>query len=299
MNPARGDPAGGRPPRLLPPAGVEADRRHRRRAGREHRARVRASSSVLCSAQRRRRRRRPTRVDTRRRRRAPAAGVLQPGDRIVAVDGVRGDPDALREPDLDAPLRRRADGRLPGRDAGARHRRARRRASATVAITPRLRRRARSGRCSASRFGRSTRRASGPVERGRARASTRCGASPAATVDDDRRHLRAPRSARRSPASSAPTRRRARRSSFDADAGALPARASSRCRSASSTCSRSCRSTAATSSGRWPRRCAAARSRSRVMERAGFVGFALVIVLFVIGLTNDIGRLTGEGFQVR
>ena len=36
-----------------------------------------------------------------------------------------------------------------------------------------------------------------------------------------------------------------------------------------------------------------------VMERAGFVGFALVIVLFVIGLTNDIGRLTGEGFGVR
>ncbi len=32
------------------------------------------------------------------------------------------------------------------------------------------------------------------------------------------------------------------------------------------------------------------------MERAGFVGFALVIGLFVIGLTNDIGRLTGEGF---
>jgi regulator of sigma E protease len=36
-----------------------------------------------------------------------------------------------------------------------------------------------------------------------------------------------------------------------------------------------------------------------VMERAGFVGFALVIGLFVIGLTNDIGRLTGEGFGVR
>ena len=35
-----------------------------------------------------------------------------------------------------------------------------------------------------------------------------------------------------------------------------------------------------------------------VMERAGFVGFALVIGLFVIGLTNDIGRLTGEGFGV-
>jgi regulator of sigma E protease len=36
-----------------------------------------------------------------------------------------------------------------------------------------------------------------------------------------------------------------------------------------------------------------------VMERAGFVGFALVIMLFFIGFTNDIGRLTGEGFDVR
>jgi regulator of sigma E protease len=36
-----------------------------------------------------------------------------------------------------------------------------------------------------------------------------------------------------------------------------------------------------------------------VMERSGFIGFALVIALFAIGLTNDIGRLTGEGFQVR
>ncbi len=36
-----------------------------------------------------------------------------------------------------------------------------------------------------------------------------------------------------------------------------------------------------------------------VMERAGVVGFMLVIGLFLLGLTNDIGRLTGEGFQVR
>jgi regulator of sigma E protease len=36
-----------------------------------------------------------------------------------------------------------------------------------------------------------------------------------------------------------------------------------------------------------------------VMERAGFVGFALVIALFLIGFTNDIGRLTGGGFGVR
>jgi regulator of sigma E protease len=37
----------------------------------------------------------------------------------------------------------------------------------------------------------------------------------------------------------------------------------------------------------------------RVMERAGFVGFALVLALFFIGFTNDIGRLTGQGFGVR
>ncbi len=36
-----------------------------------------------------------------------------------------------------------------------------------------------------------------------------------------------------------------------------------------------------------------------VLERAGFVGFALVMMLFAIGLTNDIGRLTGEGIQIR
>ena len=36
-----------------------------------------------------------------------------------------------------------------------------------------------------------------------------------------------------------------------------------------------------------------------VMERAGMIGFALVIGLFVIGFTNDIGRLTGGGFDVR
>jgi regulator of sigma E protease len=35
------------------------------------------------------------------------------------------------------------------------------------------------------------------------------------------------------------------------------------------------------------------------MERAGFVGFALVLVLFVIGFSNDIGRLTNGGFSLR
>jgi regulator of sigma E protease len=35
------------------------------------------------------------------------------------------------------------------------------------------------------------------------------------------------------------------------------------------------------------------------MERASVVGFALVAMLFFIGLSNDVGRLTGEGFNVR
>jgi regulator of sigma E protease len=36
-----------------------------------------------------------------------------------------------------------------------------------------------------------------------------------------------------------------------------------------------------------------------VMERAGIVGFVLILLLFVIGLSNDIGRLSGAGFNVR
>ena len=37
----------------------------------------------------------------------------------------------------------------------------------------------------------------------------------------------------------------------------------------------------------------------RVMERAGAIGFVLILMLFFIGLSNDIGRLTGEGFGLR
>ena len=36
-----------------------------------------------------------------------------------------------------------------------------------------------------------------------------------------------------------------------------------------------------------------------ILERAGFVGFALVLFLFAIGLSNDIERLSGEGFGLR
>jgi regulator of sigma E protease len=35
------------------------------------------------------------------------------------------------------------------------------------------------------------------------------------------------------------------------------------------------------------------------MERASVVGFVLIVLLFLVGLTNDISRLTGQGFQVR
>lgn len=37
----------------------------------------------------------------------------------------------------------------------------------------------------------------------------------------------------------------------------------------------------------------------QTMERASFIGFALVLALFFIGLNNDISRITGEGFDVR
>jgi regulator of sigma E protease len=37
----------------------------------------------------------------------------------------------------------------------------------------------------------------------------------------------------------------------------------------------------------------------RLIERVSVVGFMLVAFLFVVGLSNDIGRLTGEGFNVR
>ena len=36
-----------------------------------------------------------------------------------------------------------------------------------------------------------------------------------------------------------------------------------------------------------------------VMERAGVVGFVLIIMLFIVGFSNDISTLTGKGFNVR
>ena len=41
------------------------------------------------------------------------------------------------------------------------------------------------------------------------------------------------------------------------------------------------------------------RASLQTMERASFVGFALVLMMFFIGLNNDITKITGEGFNVR
>ena len=37
----------------------------------------------------------------------------------------------------------------------------------------------------------------------------------------------------------------------------------------------------------------------RIMEQSGVLGFMLVIFLFIVGFSNDIGRLTGDGFNAR
>ena len=37
----------------------------------------------------------------------------------------------------------------------------------------------------------------------------------------------------------------------------------------------------------------------QVMERAGAVGFVLIMIVFAIGLSNDISALSGNGFSVR
>jgi regulator of sigma E protease len=41
------------------------------------------------------------------------------------------------------------------------------------------------------------------------------------------------------------------------------------------------------------------RIRFETMERAGAVGFVLIIFIFIIGLSNDISTITGQGFNAR
>ena len=260
MNPARGDPAGGRPPRLLPPARVEADRRDRAPGPAVNIVLAFVILWVLLLAERRSASRRQ-RVDERRHAQAGAAACSSRATGSSPSTASSGDLDGAarsRSPRTSAPATP-TDG-CAGRDAGDADRRARRRRASTIRVTPvydagagdtllgfalgDARRRRRAGRRGAaasvdemwsSRAGRSTtiaqhlrgRGAQGDLRRRRPYETTR------QAIELERR------------------------------AGALPARDHLACRSASSTCSRSCRSTAGTSSGRWPRRCAAARSRSR------------------------------------
>ena len=153
MNPRGGDPAGGRAPRLLPPAGVEADRRDRRRAGGEHRARVRDPVGALPA---------PTAtptatpvVDGRERhrpRRATRAASRATGSSSVdgAARRLRGD---LRKQIATHRCAGKPTQRLHGRDARRAACRARRQGASPSRVTPGLRRQAQDARCSASRFG--------------------------------------------------------------------------------------------------------------------------------------------------
>ena len=222
----------------------------------------------------------------------------QPGDRIVAVDGKRG------RPRRSSPARSRATAARAARPTAARRRRPpRSRSSATasgstVEVTPRYDARP-SARASGSRFG------GEPVDararrRGRRERSTRCGTVTSATVGRDRAALLQPRGARRGQRRRRLVRDDAPARSRSTSSGRCSSSASSRCRSRSSTSSRSCRSTAATSSGRWPRRCAAGRSRSRSWSARRRRLRARSLLLFVIGLENDVDRICATGSsQVR
>ncbi len=178
--PARGAPAGGRAPRLLPPAGLEADLRDLRRAGGEHRARV-PDPDGRCLGQRRRRAdARVERVE----RAGPAARRAAAGRPLVAVDGVRGDADDAAQPDRHAHVR----GRARSTAAGA--------ATPAQLVGPARRARAHASRCARSttprhEAARGSASATAPrtravgARRGARRArSTRCGASRRDGRDD-------------------------------------------------------------------------------------------------------------------
>ena len=230
---------------------------------------------------------------------SPAASVLQPGDRIVAVDGKRGDPTQLREQIATHRCAGEPTQRLQGADAGRA-----RRSSATAQRVTRQRHAASTTPSRSApllgfalRLRPDARRRLGPVAAARPSARrdvVRHDAARSATIAQifKRREAQGDLAA-----SSAPTRRRARRSS--------------------STPTQRARILLALISlslgvinlfpflpldGGHIFWALAEKVRGRaipfsVMERAGFVGFALVIVLFVIGLTNDIGRLDRRGLR--
>ena len=208
--PGRGPPGRGPHPRLLLAAGVEADRGDRRRAGGEPGARVRAAVRVLLAD------RAADGHDARSarsRRATPPPGVLKPGDRLVAVDGARRHARralASGSPRTSAPQEPPTKG-CKAADAGRRSRSSAtasaRRSTLTPIYDPQAERTRlgfayapRPARPAAARRGASTDRSTAFWFITARRSSCPRGCST-------------PRSARRSPASSAPTRSRARRSS--------------------------------------------------------------------------------------
>ena len=152
MNPEDDAAAGGRAPRLLPTAGLEADRRDRRRARGQHRPRLRDPLRRRPDQ----RARPPTQTVDEVVPKTPGRRRAQAGRPIVAVDG-------QRYPDLDREgrartvprrgrhprMRRQAERRLHRRDARRADDRTRRRGRDDLRPA-RIQRRARSGRWSAS-----------------------------------------------------------------------------------------------------------------------------------------------------
>ena len=184
--PGGGDSPGGRPPRLLRAAGLEADRRHRRRSGRQpdHRLRHPLRSRVQLRPQARRQRQ-PDPLEPRSVRSNRLAGRGQAARGRQAAGGRRGQwhPRAAARADRGPRVRRHAERRLHRRDARDAADRARRQAddgldqaeynrrgsevAPTTAAAARLHLRS---RC------RSNPRSAAP----RATRWTRCGTSPAA-----------------------------------------------------------------------------------------------------------------------
>ena len=236
------------------------------------------------------------RVGTRRAEACPPPRVLRPATASSAVDGMRGNADALarRRERTAAPASRAT---AAGDHAGARRGRARR-AAARRCASGRVYDAARgeSARASASRYGGgSARLGLGTPLTTR---PTACGGSRRGTVDGLRAASSTPRSARRSPAWSAATRRRGRRSSLDATR-ALYCSRSSRCRSRVINLfpflpldgghifwARGREGARA----RDPLRAHGARERRRVRARARRSSSS--------ALTNDIGRFTARAFGV-
>ena len=237
-----------------------------------------------------------------------AATRLQPGDRILSVDGRPGDAPGLSQDEVIARQKalraavnrhrcagRRTDGCVATTPAP--RRRAARRRAADPAHPAALRRRARERCC----IGFSYAVQQPPPGPGRTRPRsrwTRCGRSPRRRSTRSRACSTTPRPARTSPASSAPTRPRASPSS-------------SAPRQALYVLALISLSLAVVNlfpflplDGGHIFWALAEKIRGRpipfaLIERASVVGFLLVAFLFITGLSNDIGRLRGDGFGVR